>query len=278
MNTKIIDGRECSKNYREKLKEEIKSFDKKLGLVDIQIGNDEASNIYIASKAKAAQNIGIDFYHVHFDNGVDEDIVISKIEELNNDDNIHGILIQLPLPDGYDEKKLINYIKPEKDVDGLTQLNVGKLSLNEDCLVSCTPLGVIELLKYKNVNISGKHVVIVGRSNLVGKPLIQLFLNENATVTVCHSKTEDLKSFTKQADILVVAVGKKHLIKSDMVKDGVVVIDVGITRENGKIYGDVDFDNVITKSKLITPVPGGVGPMTITMLLNNVVKSYKNLK
>ena len=278
MNTKIIDGRECSKNYREKLKEEIKSFDKKLGLVDIQIGNDEASNIYIASKAKAAQNIGIDFYHVHFDNGVDEDTVVSKIKELNNDDNIHGILIQLPLPKGYDEKKLINYIKPEKDVDGLTQLNVGKLSLNEDCLVSCTPLGVIELLKYKNVNISGKHVVIVGRSNLVGKPLIQLFLNENATVTVCHSKTEDLKNFTKQADILVVAVGKKHLIKSDMVKDGVVVIDVGITRENGKIYGDVDFDNVITKSKLITPVPGGVGPMTITMLLNNVVKSYKNLK
>ena len=278
MDTKIIDGRECSKNYREKLEEEIKSFDKKLGLVDIQIGNDEASNIYIASKAKAAQNIGIDFYHVHFDDGVDEDIVISKIEELNNDDNIHGILIQLPLPEGYDEKKLINYIKPEKDVDGLTQLNVGKLSLNEDCLVSCTPLGVIELLKYKNVNISGKHVVIVGRSNLVGKPLIQLFLNENATVTVCHSKTEDLKSFTKQADILVVAVGKKHLIKSDMVKDGVVVIDVGITRENGKIYGDVDFDNVITKSKLITPVPGGVGPMTITMLLNNVVKSYKNFK
>ena len=278
MQEKIINGKECSTILRNKLKDEIEKFETKPGLVDIQIGNDEASNIYIASKKKAAENLGINFHHVHFVDGTNEEEIINKILELNNDDSINGILIQLPLPKGYDEKKLINYINPDKDVDRLTELNMGKLFLGKKCLVSCTPSGVLELLKYKNIKIEGKHVVIVGRSNLVGKPLIELFLKENATVTVCHSKTEDLANYTKQADILVVAVGKKHLIKEDMIKENSIIIDVGINRENGKIYGDVDFDNVLSKVKYITPVPGGVGPMTIAMLLNNVVLSYKKQK
>ena len=278
MQEKIINGKECSTILRNELKKEIEKFETKPGLVDIQIGNDEASNIYIASKKKAAENLGINFHHVNFENGTSEEEIINKILELNNDDSINGILIQLPLPKGYDEKKLINYINPDKDVDGLTELNMGKLFLGKKCLVSCTPSGVLELLKYKNIKIEGKHVVIVGRSNLVGKPLIELFLKENATVTVCHSKTEDLANYTKQADILVVAVGKKHLIKEDMIKENSIIIDVGINRENGKIYGDVDFDNVLSKVKYITPVPGGVGPMTIAMLLNNVVLSYKKQK
>ena len=278
MQEKIINGKECYRILRNKLKDEIEKFETKPGLVDIQIGNDEASNIYIASKKKAAENLGINFHHVHFVDGTNEEEIINKILELNNDDSINGILIQLPLPKGYDEKKLINYINPDKDVDGLTELNMGKLFLGKKCLVSCTPSGVLELLKYKNIKIEGKHVVIVGRSNLVGKPLIELFLKENATVTVCHSKTEDLANYTKQADILVVAVGKKHLIKEDMIKENSIIIDVGINRENGKIYGDVDFDNVLSKVKYITPVPGGVGPMTIAMLLNNVVLSYKKQK
>ena len=278
MQEKIINGKECSTILRNKLKDEIEKFETKPGLVDIQIGNDEASNIYIASKKKAAENLGINFHHVHFENGASEEEIINKILELNNDDSINGILIQLPLPKGYDEKKLINYINPDKDVDGLTELNMGKLFLGKKCLVSCTPSGVLELLKYKNIKIEGKHVVIVGRSNLVGKPLIELFLKENATVTVCHSKTGNLANYTKQADILVVAAGKKHLIKEDMIKENSIIIDVGINRENGKIYGDVDFDNVLSKVKYITPVPGGVGPMTIAMLLNNVVLSYKKQK
>lgn len=278
MQEKIINGKECSTILRNKLKDEIEKFETKPGLVDIQIGNDEASNIYIASKKKAAENLGINFHHVHFENGASEEEIINKILELNNDDSINGILIQLPLPKEYDEKKLINYINPDKDVDGLTELNMGKLFLGKKCLVSCTPSGVLELLKYKNIKIEGKHVVIVGRSNLVGKPLIELFLKENATVTVCHSKTGNLANYTKQADILVVAAGKKHLIKEDMIKENSIIIDVGINRENGKIYGDVDFDNVLSKVKYITPVPGGVGPMTIAMLLNNVVLSYKKQK
>lgn len=278
MQDKIIDGKECSKRLKEKLRKEIKSFNTKPHLVDIQIGNDEASNIYINSKKNAALNLGMDFTHIHFEDGTSENIIINKIKELNNDDNINGILLQLPLPSGYDEKKLINYISPDKDVDGLTELNIGRLFLNKEGLISCTPKGVMELLKYKNISVKGKHVVIVGRSNLVGKPLIELFLRENATVTVCHSKTGNLSNYTKQADILVVAVGKKHLINKEMIKDNSIIIDVGINRENGKIYGDVNFEDVVNKVKYITPVPGGVGPMTIAILLNNVVYSYKKQK
>lgn len=277
MNEKIIDGKLCAQHLKENLKKEIETFKTKPGLVDIQIGNNEASNIYINSKKKQAESIGIDFYHVKFDDNVNEETIIDKINELNKDDKINGILIQLPLPKGYDEKKLINYIEPEKDVDGLTESNLGKLFLNKDCLISCTPNGVIKLLKMNNIEISGKNVVIVGRSNLVGKPLIHLFLNENATVNVCHSKTNNLNEYTKNADILVVAVGHANLINKKMIKKNAVVIDVGINRVENKVVGDVDFDNVYKKVSKITKVPGGVGPMTIAMLLYNTVKSYKQM-
>lgn len=276
MNDKIIDGRECSKLFRQKLEKEIKTFNTPPELVDIQIGNNEASNIYINAKKKASETIGIKFHHIKFEEGIDKKEIINKINELNNNPKINGILIQLPIPNGYDEAELINHISPEKDVDGLTELNIGRLFLGKNCLTSCTPLGIIELLKYKNINLEGKNVVIVGRSNLVGKPLISLLLKENATITICHSKTNNLSDYTTKADILIIAVGKKHLITKEMVKENAIIIDVGINRENGKIYGDVDFDNVVNKVKYITPVPGGVGPMTITMLLNNVIKNYKN--
>ena len=195
--------------------------------------------------------------------------------ELNNDEYVHGILLQLPLPEGFNADKLINYIARNKDVDGLTDINLGKLFNNKPCLISCTPQGIMKLLENESIDLEGKNVTIVGRSNLVGKPLIGLMLNKNATVTICHSKTENLSKHTKNADILVVAVGKKHFIKENMVKEDAVVIDVGINKEDGKLYGDVDFDKVKTKAKKITPVPGGVGPMTVAMLMSNVITAYQ---
>ena len=273
---KLINGKEVSKKIREELKKEIESFPRKPSLVVIQVGNDSASEIYVKNKEKAALEIGIDFKHIKYEENVKEEEIINKIKELNDNDDIDGILVQLPLPKHLNETKIINTIDPNKDVDGLTITNMGKLMNKMDGLVSCTPLGVIELLKAYNVEIKGKHVIIVGRSNIVGKPLIHLFLNNESTVTVCHSKTENLSEYTKQADILVVAVGKKNLITRDMVKKDAVVIDVGINREDGKIYGDVYYLDVFDKVSLITPVPGGVGPMTVTMLFKNVIKSYKN--
>lgn len=273
---KIINGKEISKRIKEELKQEIEVFSRKPSLVVIQVGNDIASDVYIEGKKKASLEVGIDFKHLKYEEDVTEEVLIEKIQELNSDDMVDGILLQLPLPKHLNEVKIINYIDPSKDVDGLTITNIGKLTNKIDGLVSCTPLGIMELLSAYNVELEGKHVVIVGRSNLVGKPLISLFLNNNATVTVCHSKTKDLSEYTKQADILVVAVGKKNLITRDMVKKDAVVIDVGINREDGKIYGDVYYLDVFDKVSLITPVPGGVGPMTVTMLLKNVVKCYKN--
>jgi len=270
----ILDGKICSTALKEKLKTKLESFDTRPKIIDIQIGENAASDIYIKNKEKAALSIGIDFECIRFDENTDEEVIIKKIQELNNDKNINGILVQMPIPEKYNYKKIINTITPEKDVDGLTYINSGKLLNNEDAMTSCTPSGIIELLKYYNIPIKSKNVVIVGRSILVGKPLGLLFLNENATVTICHSKTENLKEFTKNADILVVAVGKKHIITKDMVKEGAVVIDVGINRIDGKIYGDVDFEN-IKDIATITPVPGGVGPMTVTMLLYNTVKNYE---
>lgn len=273
----ILDGKICSTSLKEKLKTKLESFDTRPKLIDIQIGENAASDIYIKNKEKAALSIGIDFECIRFDENTDEEVIIKKIQELNNDKNINGILVQMPIPEKYNYKKIINTITPEKDVDGLTYINSGKLLNNEDAMTSCTPSGIIELLKYYNIPIKSKNVVIVGRSILVGKPLGLLFLNENATVTICHSKTENLKEFTKNADILVVAVGKKHIITKDMVKEGSIVIDVGINRIDGKIYGDVDFEN-IKDIATITPVPGGVGPMTVTMLLYNTVKNYEKTK
>ena len=271
MNNKIIDGKYCAQQLKEDLKKQIDNLKRKPGLVDIQIGDDEASNIYINTKKKQAEAIGINFYHIKFDSNANEEEIIDKINELNNDNNIDGILIQLPIPSKFDEKKLINCIDPNKDVDGLTETNLGKLFLNEECLISCTPNGIIKLLKMNNIDIASKHV---GRSALVGKPLIHLFLRENATVSICHTKTKDLKSITKTADILVVACGSPKLIKGDMVSKGVVVIDVGINRIDGKIVGDVSFDEVEKKASRITKVPGGVGPMTVAMLLYNTLESY----
>lgn len=272
-----IDGKIISTKIKEELKAEIKTYMIKPCLAVIQIGNDEASNVYISAKQKACSEVGIYLKHIKFDEDSREIEIINKIIELNNDEYVHGILLQLPIPEKFNEEKLINYISRNKDVDGLTDINVGKLINNKKCLVSCTPQGIIKLLEESGVSIPGKNVVIVGRSKLVGKPLISLFLNNDATVTVCHSKTNNLKDFTKNADILVVAVGKKHLITEDMVKKDSVVIDVGINRIDGKLYGDVDYENVKNKVSLITPVPGGVGPMTVAMLLCNVNAVYKNL-
>lgn len=272
-----IDGKIISTKIKEELKAEIKTYMIKPCLAVIQIGNDEASNVYISAKQKACSEVGIYLKHIKFDEDSREIEIINKIIELNNDEYVHGILLQLPIPEKFNEEKLNNYISRNKDVDGLTDINVGKLINNKKCLVSCTPQGIIKLLEESGVSIPGKNVVIVGRSKLVGKPLISLFLNNDATVTVCHSKTNNLKEFTKNADILVVAVGKKHLITEDMVKKDSVVIDVGINRIDGKLYGDVDYENVKNKVSLITPVPGGVGPMTVAMLLCNVNTVYKNL-
>ena len=272
-----IDGKIISTKIKEELKAEIKTYMINPCLAVIQIGNDEASNVYISAKQKACSEVGIYLKHIKFDEDSREIEIINKIIELNNDEYVHGILLQLPIPEKFNEEKLINYISRNKDVDGLTDINVGKLINNKKCLVSCTPQGIIKLLEESGVSIPGKNVVIVGRSKLVGKPLISLFLNNDATVTVCHSKTNNLKKFTKNADILVVAVGKKHLITEDMVKKDSVVIDVGINRIDGKLYGDVDYENVKNKVSLITPVPGGVGPMTVAMLLCNVNTVYKNL-
>ena len=272
-----IDGKIISTKIKEELKAEIKTYMIKPCLAVIQIGNDEASNVYISAKQKACSEVGLYLKHIKFDEDSREIEIINKIIELNNDEYVHGILLQLPIPEKFNEEKLINYISRNKDVDGLTDINVGKLINNKKCLVSCTPQGIIKLLEESGVSIPGENVVIVGRSKLVGKPLISLFLNNDATVTVCHSKTNNLKEFTKNADILVVAVGKKHLITEDMVKKDSVVIDVGINRIDGKLYGDVDYENVKNKVSLITPVPGGVGPMTVAMLLCNVNTVYKNL-
>lgn len=273
--SKIIDGKKIRNEILDELKKQVKQYMIKPCLAVIQIGDDEASNTYIKSKEKACNEIGIYFKHIKFSETTKEIEVINKILELNNDEYVHGILLQLPLPSGFNQDKLINYIARNKDVDGLTDINIGKIFNNKPGLVSCTPQGIMKLLERENVDVAGKNVTIVGRSNLVGKPLLGLMLNKDATVTICHSKTENLKKHTKNADILVVAVGKKHFITEDMVKEDAIVIDVGINRENGKLYGDVDYDKVKAKVKKITPVPGGVGPMTVAMLMSNVIASYE---
>ena len=273
--SKIIDGKKLKEEILEELKKEVKHYMIKPCLAVVQIGDDPASNTYIKAKEKACNEIGIYFKHIKFQDNVKEIEVINKILELNSDEYVHGILLQLPLPEGFNADKLINYIARNKDVDGLTDINLGKLYNNKPCLISCTPQGIMKLLENENIELEGKNVTIVGRSNLVGKPLIGLMLNKNATVTVCHSKTENLNKHTKNADILVVAVGKKHFIKENMVKEGAIVIDVGINKEDGKLYGDVDFNSVKSKVEKITPVPGGVGPMTVAMLMKNVVAAYQ---
>ena len=270
----IMDGKLASQAVKMNLKKKIEFENLTPSLTVIQVGDNKASNIYIKNKKNACDEVGIKCNIIKFPETISEELVINEINRLNNDISVNGIIVQLPLPSNFNEGVIINEIDPIKYVDGLTYQNVGNLVLENEALISCTPLGVMELLKQYNVKLEGKNVCIVGRSNLVGKPLIQLFLQKNATVSICHSKSLDIKKYTKMADILVVAAGHPNLITKDMVKEGAVVIDVGINKANNGLCGDVDFKHVSEKASLITPVPGGVGPMTVACLLKNVVKAY----
>ena len=276
----LIDGKGTAKKIREKLKievEELKKNNINPRLAVIMVGDNSASHIYVRNKSKACNEIGIEFEEHLLPENITQNELIDLIEKLNNRKEINGILLQSPIPDVLDINEAFRKISPEKDVDGFNPINVGKLVLNQNTFISCTPFGIIKLLEEYGISIEGKQAVIVGRSNIVGKPMSSCLLNKNATVTICHSKTRDLPSITKQADILVAAIGKSEFITEDMVKEGAVVIDVGINRdENGKLKGDVDFEKVSKKASYITPVPGGVGPMTIAMLMYNVVKATKN--
>lgn len=271
----ILDGKEVKRIKLEELKNEVLKLDRPLGLTVIQVGDDSASNIYVKQKSKMANNLEFNFNHIKLEENVTEEEVLKIINSLNRDNCVDGILVQMPLPEHLNSRVIQNAISPLKDVDGLTDINMGMLVHKKNCLVPCTPLGVMELLKYYNIDVAGKNVVIVGRSDLVGRPMAEVMINNDATVTLCHSKTKNLKDITKNADVLVVAVGKAKLITSDMVKDGVVVVDVGINRlEDGSLCGDVDFDDVSSKCSYITPVPGGVGQMTVLELGYNTYKAY----
>ena len=274
----LLDGKELSSKIRGEIKQEVKACLIRPSLAVIQIGNDEASNVYIKNKEKACSEVGIYFRHFKFDDQTPELTIINKIKELNNDEYVNGIIVQLPIPEKYNEKRILNSIINSKDIDGLTDINTGRLVNGKKTLVPCTPLGIVTMLKEYGIELAGKDVCIIGRSKLVGRPLLSLLLNEDATVTICHSKTENLSDKTKNADIVVVAAGSPGLLTADMIKDGAVVVDVGINRVDDKLVGDVKFDEVSKKASYITPVPGGVGPMTIAMLLSNVITCYKNKK
>lgn len=271
----LLDGKVVKAKLLEDLKEKVDKLDTKLGLTVIQVGDDPASSVYVKQKNKMAESLGFNFNHIKLDENIKEDELLNIIDEMNNDNSVDGILVQMPIPNHLNAKKIQNAILPSKDVDGLTDINMGRLSHNVDSLVPCTPRGIIDLLKYYNIDISGKNVVIVGRSDLVGKPLASLMINHDATVTLCHSKTENLSFYTRNADILVAAIGKANFIKKEDVKDGAVVVDVGINRlEDGKLHGDVFFDDVKDKVSYITPVPGGVGQMTVAELGYNTYKAH----
>lgn len=276
----LIDGKAISLQIKDELKDKVASLKaqgKNATLAVIQVGNDPASSIYVKNKKKACEYIGIGSISYELSENTTEEKLLSIIEELNRNSEVTGILVQLPLPSSINEDKVIKAISPQKDVDGFHVENVGALCTGTKGFVSCTPAGVIELLKRSNVSIEGKNCVIIGRSNIVGKPMALLMLRENATVTVCHSKTVNLKDICKNADILIVAIGKPKFIDASYVKEGAVVIDVGIHRdENNKMCGDVDFDSVCEIASKITPVPGGVGPMTISMLMKNCVQAIED--
>ena len=277
---KLIDGKMISQQIKDELKAKVatlKEEGKDICLAVIQVGNDPASTVYVGNKKKACEYIGIKSLAFELPEETTEEELIGIIEKLNNDKDVDGILVQLPVPKHINEDTIIKSISPKKDVDGFHPASVGALSIGQHGFVSCTPAGVIQLLKRSNIEIAGKECVVIGRSNIVGKPMSMLLLRENGTVTVCHSKTKDLKDVCKRADILVVAIGKPKMIDESYVKDGAVVIDVGIHRdENNKLCGDVDFESVEKKASYITPVPGGVGPMTIAMLMNNCVEAGIN--
>ncbi|MFC4388570.1 bifunctional methylenetetrahydrofolate dehydrogenase/methenyltetrahydrofolate cyclohydrolase FolD [Gracilibacillus marinus] len=279
MTAEVIFGSELAQSMRDEMKEEVsrlKSQGIVPGLTVILIGDDPASKSYVLGKQRASEYVGVSSDLITMPEETTEEELLTKIAELNNDDKVNGILVQLPLPNHINEQKVIEAIIPEKDVDGFHPINIGRMMTGKDTFFPCTPYGIIQMLKSKNISISGKHAVIIGRSNIVGKPVGQLLLNENATVTYCHSRTVDMEKYISEADILVVAVGKAHFIDGTHIKNGAVVIDVGVNRtEEGTLTGDVDFDSAKEKASFITPVPKGVGPMTITMLLHNTIKSAK---
>lgn len=277
----IISGKELSDELRSEIVERVKVikniYDVAPHLAVIIVGDDPASQSYVKGKSKACDEVGITNTTIQLPSDVSQQDLIQTIDELNRNSKIDGILVQLPLPNHIDEASVMNYINPLKDVDGFHPVNVDGLYTGKKCIKPCTPTGIIKLLKKAKVEIEGKNVVVLGRSNIVGLPVAKMLLDENATVTVCHSRTKNLKEITSQADILIVAIGKPKFVTADMVKDGAVVIDVGVNRVDGKLVGDVDFDNVEYKTSVITPVPGGVGPMTITCLLENTIECFKNL-
>ncbi|MBQ9280502.1 MAG: bifunctional methylenetetrahydrofolate dehydrogenase/methenyltetrahydrofolate cyclohydrolase FolD [Clostridia bacterium] len=273
----LLDGKMVSQKCMKGLKEKISNFTIRPSLSVIRVGEDQASEIYVNLKRKMCEELGINFTEHHLNANITQDELEGLIDQLNLDDNINAILLQSPIPSHLNVMQAFKKISPEKDVDGFCTMNVGKLVQGEDCFVACTPLGIMKLLDAYQVELSGKNAVVIGRSNIVGRPMAQLLLNADCTVTICHSKTQNLKEITKMADILIVAIGKPKLITADMVKEGAIVVDVGINRVAGskKIYGDVDFEQVKDKCSYITPVPGGVGPMTIATLMNNIVIAYE---
>ena len=277
--SQLIDGKQISKQIKDELKEEVQrlgALGRTACLAVVQVGNDPASLVYVNNKKKACEYIGIGSRSYELPEETTEDELVSLVEELNRDDEVNGILVQLPLPAHIDEDRIIRTISPDKDVDGFHPVSVGRLWIGEKGFLSCTPAGIIQLLKRSGIDICGKECVVIGRSNIVGKPMAALLLRENGTVTVAHSRTENLQDVAKRADILIVAIGKKKFITSEYVKEGAVVIDVGMHRdENNHLCGDVDFNDVEPHTSAITPVPGGVGPMTIAMLMNNCVETIR---
>jgi methylenetetrahydrofolate dehydrogenase (NADP+)/methenyltetrahydrofolate cyclohydrolase len=277
---KILNGKEVSNKIKEDLKIEVDELKEKgiyPKLAVIMVGDNPASKVYVKNKSKACEKVGVEYEEYLLDEKITQEELLDLIEKLNNDKTVNGILLQSPIPNHLDQNKAFEKISPEKDVDGFNPINVGKLSIGNDCFISCTPFGVMKILEYYNIDLEGKNAVVLGRSNIVGKPMVQCLLSKNATVTVCHSRTKNLSEITKNADILIAAIGKPKFVKADFVKENAVVIDVGINRTEGskKICGDVDFENVLPKVSKITPVPGGVGPMTIAMLMHNLVKATK---
>lgn len=277
MTAQIINGKEIAQAVRQEIRKEVEDLKAKgyvPGLAVILVGDNQASQTYVRNKEKACLDLGMNSVLIKKPATLSQEELIENINELNQDDSIHGILVQLPLPKHINETAIIEAISPEKDVDGFHPINVGRMMTGQNAFLPCTPYGCMVMLQHINYNLEGKHVVVVGRSNIVGKPAAQLALNANATVTICHSRTKDLAYFTKQADVIIAAVGKRNTITADHIKEGAVIIDVGMNRnDEGKLCGDVDYEGVLDKASYVTPVPGGVGPMTITMLMKNTVQS-----
>ncbi|MGE5050469.1 MAG: bifunctional methylenetetrahydrofolate dehydrogenase/methenyltetrahydrofolate cyclohydrolase FolD [Bacillota bacterium] len=279
MVAKILDGKQIAKDYRQGLQDQVealkeKGFTPKLSV--ILVGNDGASQSYVRSKKKAAEKIGMISEIVHLEETATEEEVLNELNRLNNDDSVSGILVQVPLPKQVSEQKILEAINPDKDVDGFHPINIGKLYIDEQTFVPCTPLGIMEILKHADIDLEGKNAVVIGRSHIVGQPVSKLLLQKNASVTILHSRSKDMASYLKDADVIVSAVGKPGLVTKDVAKEGAVIIDVGNTPdENGKLKGDVDYDAVKEIAGAITPVPGGVGPLTITMVLNNTLLAEK---